>query len=322
MPSRSGSVLSKLVIQSVRWMQDWEAACTVVLHILLKINVSECWIGKNNVSRWNSIMLNIHVGAHYSAQVSTCPFLRDDSLSVCSWYLWWLIKPSQATIMNPIWIDTVYFGMLSSSPRTLNAPLVLVQHTPRTHTSHLHTPRLPKLHLHWRYKAVRSGEVVVSCFWAPVCETSKPSLSHGLSFVFWFRIAVSLFYPPLMPSSSFPFSNNSHPSPSPLRPVQYVCVPIRHCLSACLPLTLVCCVLAWVLFCSALSLVAVFLSCLSVSKSALPFSSSFYYFHICSFLLSPLNFFASQQTLWRWTAVDTQVWNRVTLMDLIFNIGN
>lgn len=111
-----------------------------------------------------------------------------------------------------------------------------------------------------------------------MCETSKPTLSHGLFFLFCFDLESQSPYsiphlcpppPSLSPTTQPPpplcvlYSMSACPSVT-------VCLPVSLCLSSCL---LSCCLS---LFCSASCLVSrPCLSCLvylSVSKSALPFS--------------------------------------------------
>lgn len=123
-----------------------------------------------------------------------------------------------------------------------------------------------------------------------MCETSKPTLSHGLlvffclfDFLFIYNHSLLILSPTYALLLLLPFLRQPKPpSPSSLRTVQYVCVPICHCLSSCL---LSCC-LSFVLP-RVSSLVPVF----PVLSICLSLSQLFHLFHY--FLLNHLHYFAS-----------------------------
>lgn len=142
---------------------------------------------------------------YFSAQVSK---YQVKALRVC--YICVLTIPFNDHL-NSIWIDTVFFGML---------PIVGDPLPPQKSCSPIHTP--PST---WPPKAcVHHGAVLKartgkggrdSWFWAPVCETWKPTLTPWSFHFFWvclvlFPFTVSFSTPPPVPCS-FLFSDTPPP---------------------------------------------------------------------------------------------------------------
>lgn len=193
---------------------------------------------------------------------------------------------------NPIWIDTVYFGMLP----ILDAPSLNLPSIPHPTPCTLLTSVHPRdFQVSFALRCNVNGGEEERCSWCLVLSPSVWDLqTHSepwsfwsfllllflnYDFVFYLQSKSPLFYPLLTPcSSSFPFSNNPNPPPHPTpstSPFAYCTVCLRGHPSpsptVCPP---VCCLAACVCLVLALSLSLVSVSLVCVSKV----SSSIYNF--------------------------------------------
>lgn len=109
------------------------------------------------------IILYLHVSNHGKNPRRVC--VGD----ICALLCWKSSIVSCNDHMNPIWIDTVYFGMLPILDATLSlpppkSPAPLSLYVPPPHTSQPPIPRLLKSHLHCcaKLKMGRGGREVES----------------------------------------------------------------------------------------------------------------------------------------------------------------